>query len=185
MDQSEVKEYVRSLGIEFSAVLLEDGGYKDQSVWKVHLRRGRAEFSTEYRMGAAHREAKSNPLVGLTSAFAKDGGCRILPGDVDRALAVARGAAWRRGVMTIHLAAVFKHCTQPKAPELADVLWSLSMDAECVRHGQTLEDFCSEFGYDSDSKTAERIYNACRDEWAALIRLGLDLDRLAEVYQEW
>lgn len=35
----------------------------------------------------------------------------------------------------------------------------------------TFEDFCSEFGYDTDSKRAEKTYNAVRDEYLNVSRL--------------
>lgn len=35
----------------------------------------------------------------------------------------------------------------------------------------TFEDFCSEFGYDTDSKKAEKTYNAVKDEWMNVERL--------------
>ncbi len=38
----------------------------------------------------------------------------------------------------------------------------------------TFEDFCSEFGYDEDSKKAEKIYNAVRDEYLSMCSLFSD-----------
>jgi len=38
----------------------------------------------------------------------------------------------------------------------------------------TFENFCSEFGYDEDSRTAERIYKAVCDEWANVQRIWSD-----------
>jgi len=45
-------------------------------------------------------------------------------------------------------------------PSMTDVLESLQCDAS-GRDGQSFEDWCSEFGYDTDSKRAEATYNAC------------------------
>jgi hypothetical protein len=36
---------------------------------------------------------------------------------------------------------------------------------------ESFEDFCSELGYDTDSRNAERIYNACKDQYLHLISL--------------
>ena len=44
----------------------------------------------------------------------------------------------------------------------------------------TLEDFCDEFGYDLDSKKAERVYNAVKDEYNNLCMLFSD-EELAEL----
>lgn len=46
-------------------------------------------------------------------------------------------------------------------PTAADVLYCLCSDA---RAGELdFEDFCSEFGYDTDSRKAEKIWKACTD----------------------
>ena len=50
------------------------------------------------------------------------------------------------------------HGEEPTAEE---VLECLASDACGVDNSQTFEDWCSEYGYDTDSRRAERIYNAC------------------------
>lgn len=46
----------------------------------------------------------------------------------------------------------------------------------------TFEDFCGDYGYDEDSRTAERIYKAVCKEWRAVERLFSDvLDKLQEI----
>lgn len=47
----------------------------------------------------------------------------------------------------------------------------------------TFEDFCSEYGYEEDSRTAERIYFAVQKEYAQLARLFTpdEMDELAEI----
>jgi hypothetical protein len=46
----------------------------------------------------------------------------------------------------------------------------------------SFEDFCSEFGYDTDSRTAERTYKAVLKEWAGVERLFSDiLEELQEI----
>lgn len=47
-----------------------------------------------------------------------------------------------------------------REPEAADVLDSLASDANCVTG--SFEDFCSDLGYDSDSRKAERTYKICK-----------------------
>jgi hypothetical protein len=47
------------------------------------------------------------------------------------------------------------------APTLVDVLSCVLMDASAL--DWTFEDWCSEFGYDEDSRSAEKTYNACCD----------------------
>lgn len=49
---------------------------------------------------------------------------------------------------------------RPEEPTAYDLLTCITKyDPE------TFEDFCSKFGYDTDSRKAEKIYNAVREEW--------------------
>lgn len=66
----------------------------------------------------------------------------------------------------------------PKAPTPYDVL-------ACLQKYDigTFEDFCSEFGYDTDSRTAEKTYKAVVDEWQNVQRLFSDseIEQLQEI----
>lgn len=46
----------------------------------------------------------------------------------------------------------------------------------------TFEDFCNEFGYDTDSKKAEKIYKAVVNEYAGLCRV---LGRSKEIWKDF
>jgi len=56
---------------------------------------------------------------------------------------------------------------KPRPPTVADVLSSLCSDARGVDR-TTFEDWCSEFGYDTDSRRAEKIYHLCVETNAKL-----------------
>lgn len=45
-------------------------------------------------------------------------------------------------------------------PTVEEVLNSIAMDSVSYLNGDSFEDFCSEFGYDTDSRRAEKTYNA-------------------------
>ena len=47
----------------------------------------------------------------------------------------------------------------------------------------SFEDFCNEFGYDSDSRAAEKTYNAVREEWLNVCRIWNDseIEELQEI----
>ena len=47
-------------------------------------------------------------------------------------------------------------------PSAADVLDCLASDSNTIDNARNFEDFCSDLGYDSDSRKAEKIYKACR-----------------------
>jgi hypothetical protein len=46
-----------------------------------------------------------------------------------------------------------------QAPKAEDVLNCLASDAAGVANARNFEDWCSEYGYDTDSRKAERTYN--------------------------
>lgn len=49
---------------------------------------------------------------------------------------------------------------KPKAPEAARVLHSIILDSSAS--GQSFADWCSELGYDTDSRKALAVYEACQ-----------------------
>lgn len=64
-----------------------------------------------------------------------------------------------------------------KEPTMYDVLSCLEKYAH-----PTFEDFCSEYGYDTDSRTAERTYKAVQREYKGVERLFSDImDELREI----
>lgn len=131
-------------------------GHEGDSVWSVTITRNGQSFQTEYTQGCHFRHHPGGrPIQPLT-----------IP------------------VMTVAVAAKNKQ-TIPNKPTLADVMCGLVGDAQCVADGQTFEDFADELGYDTDSREAERVYNGCRDEYFALIRLGIDLDVLYPMFQDY
>lgn len=64
-------------------------------------------------------------------------------------------------------------------PDAAGVLECLCSDACTVENARSFEDWCCELGFDSDSRTAERLYKASVRQTEALRRfLGDAFDRL-------
>ena len=58
-----------------------------------------------------------------------------------------------------------------KPPTLAEVLDRLASDAAGVDNAKDFEDWASEYGYDTDSRKAECLYNICRAQAQDLKRL--------------
>jgi hypothetical protein len=71
------------------------------------------------------------------------------------------------------------------APTLIDVIYSISMDSDVL--GQSFESWASDFGYDTDSRKAEKTYRDCQDNANKLIRIvGLDnIETLREILQDY
>ena len=50
-----------------------------------------------------------------------------------------------------------------------------------ARNGlDTFEDFCGEYGYDYDSRRAQKIWFACKEAWSKFERIGVDFEDLYE-----
>jgi hypothetical protein len=75
---------------------------------------------------------------------------------------------------------------KPKAPTLADVMHSLTMDAS-VLDCRSFEDWAAEYGYDTDSRKAEQVYDACLKSALELRALVGDsgLRALQSAFQEY
>lgn len=63
-----------------------------------------------------------------------------------------------------------------KAPNTLAVMGSLLSDANCVRLGQSFEDFCGDLGYDTDSRKAEQTYKALLETNQAMLRMGMPVE---------
>lgn len=80
---------------------------------------------------------------------------------------------------------IFKYANI-EMPKVYDVESALVRDAECFESSRNFEDFCWEFGYDVDSRKAEKAYNACKDIFCDLIKtVGMDgFQELKETHYE-
>jgi len=58
--------------------------------------------------------------------------------------------------MTVYFSMGYGH--NGKAPKVADVLDCLSSDASGFENARSFEDWCSEYGYDTDSRKAEKTF---------------------------
>lgn len=62
----------------------------------------------------------------------------------------------------------------PKKPTVDDVLYSLLGDSEA--ENMTFDDWCANFGYDSDSRKALETYIACQNNAKKLRRTGINIE---------
>ena len=128
-----------------------------QSVWAVTISHSGQSMQIEYSTGSAHRHYRSGKPIKM-----KYHGLTVWDCD---------GYAQ----------------TKPNAPELADVLYSVVSDAQGVAFGQSFDDWAGDYGYDEDSRRAEKAFNACRDEYFDLIRLcGREgFETLCELFEDY
>jgi len=60
-------------------------------------------------------------------------------------------------------------------PDPIEILWAVARDGDAL--DQTFEDWASDFGYDTDSRKAEKIYRACQDNALRLKKI-LSTDKI-------
>jgi hypothetical protein len=135
--------------------------------WECVVTRGKLSFETRFSMSFAHcKRLKTllprTPREPMTRELAR--------------------ALKPYGRLTVGDCEGFVY---PNEPTIEDVLSALRLDAAC---GEPLlfEDFCSEFGYDTDSRKAEGVWRACQHDRGELQRLlGAEFDAfMAETEEE-
>lgn len=127
--------------------------------YRVTLSKGAVNHTFDYSAGIGH-------VKGLKTS-------RLTQDDVDLIVHLFRtgkvGKRWAgSGIMTP------KNTELAYTPLLADVLFSLTTDADVLNH-PNFESWAPEFGYDTDSRHAEAIYRACLEN-SLKIRQLIDLD---------
>lgn len=70
-----------------------------------------------------------------------------------------------------------------KTPKLSEVLDCIASDASGLYEGVTFEEWARDYGYDEDSRKAERIFEACKEQTRDFENL-LGLAALRELVEE-
>lgn len=174
---AELTTKLAELGFSLETKLVKDGGWGKQSDWEVTLKYRTGEFKTEFHNGLRKWVEKPKSWEQMQAIR--------LYGDI-----VAK--CYRRGQLVssqpknnIASRDVYIVLTVPVEPIVTDVLYCLLSDAGCVMYGQSFEDFCSEIGYNPDSISHKKIYDACTDIWRALIRMGVNVEELQKLFQDF
>lgn len=131
----QVISFLQAAGIAY-AVRLVGATKRDDwecDEWRVSFKGSRIDFSTEYFTGIGHRV--DTPITKMARQSLK--GCSV------------NSVAWQN--MLKGMKAV--------APSAASVLYSLMSDARAI--DESFIDWCENFGYDSDSRKALAMYEAC------------------------
>jgi hypothetical protein len=88
-----------------------------------------------------------------------------------------------RRAMTVYFSKGFGH--NGKEPDVAEVLDCLASDAASVENAGSFEDWCGEYGYDTDSRKAEATYRLIEKQAAKLkALLGADEYKLLLFHTE-
>lgn len=88
----------------------------------------------------------------------------VLRRDTDKAVivngAVDMTRSDKRRVMTTYFSKGYGH--NGAKPTATEVLSCLASDAAGLENNNSFEDWCDEYGYDTDSRKAEKTYKACK-----------------------
>lgn len=167
-------------GVRFSVALVDENAVDENgwkhAAWNVRFVKpngalmGYPEFSTQYRMGSGLRELVTNLRMRAIS-------CGIQTG---WSLA---NINWKTP-RTVLDQEFRRFCTRPQTPTPAGVLHSLILDASAA--DSTFDEWCADFGYDSDSRKALATYLSCQETAKDLRRLfGTEtLEKLADAVRE-
>jgi hypothetical protein len=167
-------EALADLGYSITCTLLKDHTFNsnDMADWRIVVKGPSGEFATEYHTGVAHREWKRGCPV------APDGG--NLPPDLGTPPRPYHVKGSRLCIMS---AEILEKQTKPTPPDLANVLHCLLMDSSAA--DETFQDWCSDCGYDPDSRKALDTYLTCQDMAHNLRKIGADFDALRTILEDY
>ena len=73
--------------------------------------------------------------------------------------------------------------TKAVKPGIDDILYCLIMDSGADQ--QSFDDWCEDFGYDSDSIKVRKMYELCQENAQKMNNLGFDMDELQTLFQDY
>lgn len=165
--------------------LVKDGGFFDMTEWEITISHNNRAITVKYFTGPGIRKwlkkLKGKPFnySGYWSQYIKNNVGKqvgyLPPLQNPKNIKNKRISDYQSKILE-----EFKNITEPIAPEINNVMCALSLDASCVIHGESFEDFCSEFGYDCDRISAKKTFDCCRDSYFKLKQLGFSDKEIIE-----
>lgn len=181
-DHIELDAFIASLGLNYMATFVpqsqsRNANEKHRSLnWRVNLSKGygtevhpaRMVIETDYMQGIGHIPEDWQVRARHRGAHRN---C-IMIDNYERGVA----ESGRYGIA---------HQIKLPPPPLRDVLYGLVLDGSAA--DELFEDWCDNFGYDTDSRKAEETYNVCRDHGLKLRRMigAENLGKLSELFQDY
>lgn len=153
-----------------------EGWHKDAINWDIELSNGRHTFKTQYSEGIGHfislPHGQRHTLdVEAVYNEIKSGKPFSVFGQKDYLYKhLTKRAPVKNGVAKI------------TPPALEAVLSCLALDASALP--LTFEDWCAEYGYETDSRQAFAIWEACCNTARQLYALGFSDDELQKLREE-
>ena len=169
--QKQANDFLEQTGVTFEAKFLENGKHftddKDvRDIYKITLKRGRRKYSFKFGQSIANSQYYQDKIKERT--YTLSGGSRTGNYSINDISKYQGGLGFGQQMKIV----------AGKTPTAYDVLVCLTK-----YDPGTFEDFCSEFGYDTDSRKAEKTYMAVKDEWQNVCALFTDseIEQLQEM----
>jgi hypothetical protein len=168
----EYEELIKNIGLEIKTTFIpfsvsRNSNEKHKSLnWLVTLSVGNKKMTFDYSKGIGHLPYPDihNPITNASlNVYQK----RIINETID--LAVETGIAKKIKIVDKNILVLPSHEKFP-TPTLQEVLHSLCLGSD-VRHYLTFEQWAYDFGYDPDSRKAEKIYEELKKETFDFINL--------------
>ena len=165
--------------IPFSQSRNKDSEHKSLN-YKVTLTRNSRNFTFDYMMGSAHVPHKGLPVSPATN-YLKEMKRTV----INRSCETGYQSKWCSGLERI-IPVTKKMNQQRITPENTDVLHCCLLDAEVLDHPD-FESWAGDFGYDIDSRSAEKIYKECLASALQFRQLfkSEELEELRELFQDY
>ena len=137
-------------------------------------RNGKTAWAGPYKMGLGNFKAKPIAKVRLQSQPWEE----LVRGITDREL-----SAGAQSVIRAHIS----HNLLSGGPSLPDVLYSLFSDGDGYFDRLSFEEWAGNYGYDEDSRTAERMFRECQETGRKLSRAftAAEIQELREAFQDY
>lgn len=159
-------DFLINTGVEMTTEFLRNDYHFDsdaskRDIYKITFKRGNRKFSLDFGQSLQNSTKLKDPITGneyTMSGASLKGGMKIL--DVEK---------YRGAVKPMEI--------KGNAPTAYDVLACLTK-----YDVGTFEDFCGEFGYDTDSRSAKKTYKAVLKEYGNVCKIWSDSE--IELMQE-
>lgn len=184
MDKREILKVIKDMGLTLESVFIPYSKSRNAEKgwlslnWKVTLKcNGREVITTDYSAGSAHCPSHGKKLPTGWDKSPKAWPREAVEFECESGYP-ARFHHWARGFSGDK--------TQPILPSQIDVIHSLVTDSDVIDY-RNFEEWANEFGYDPDSRSGEKVYNACL-QIALGMRAGIGeagMQTLREAFQDY
>ena len=180
--KNELEQFANDNNLTLTATLGGNNPNMDKAMfhWQCILSNGKTSFAFPFSCGGAHVQLKkpadrSRMPAGVTANDLTKAKNASVYYDFDIKSYCSRGS----GGSAFFLNDLYASLFEPKPPTIDDVLGSLASDAR-VMDCRNFSEWADDYGYDTDSLKARKIYDACI-EIALQLKALLGSDQLEKL----